>query len=53
MRKALLKHTADAFEKLAVGSMLVGMFQGNSIGLVVGTLFLAASYVLRILEVKL
>ena len=32
MKKAILKRTADALEKLAIGSMLVGLFQGRQIG---------------------
>ena len=36
MKKAILKRTADCFEKLAVGSMLVGLFQGKAVGLLLG-----------------
>jgi hypothetical protein len=33
MKKAILKYAAGALEKLAVGSALVGLYQGQAIGL--------------------
>ena len=33
MKKAILKYAAGALEKLAVGSMLVGLYQDKEIGL--------------------
>lgn len=36
MKKAILKRTADALEKLAIGSMLVGLFQGHQVGIYIG-----------------
>ena len=44
MKKAILKRTADILEKLAVGSMLVGLFQGRLAGIFIGMLCTAMSY---------
>jgi hypothetical protein len=52
MKKVLLKRTADALEKLAIGSMLVGLFRDNEVGLAVGIGCLAASYVFTVWEAK-
>lgn len=52
MKKAILKRTADALEKLAVGSMLVGLFQGKSVGIGIGVIFLVLSYIFTALEAK-
>ena len=52
MKKAILKRTADAMEKLAIGSMLVGLFQGQQAGIWIGLGFLAASYILTAWEAK-
>lgn len=39
-------------QKLAIGSILVGLFQGKGVGLWLGLGFLAASYLLTAWEVK-
>lgn len=52
MRKALLKRTADCFEKLAIGSMLVGLFQGKAVGIFIGLGCMAASYGFTIWEAR-
>jgi hypothetical protein len=52
MKKAILKRTADALEKLAAGSMLVGLFQEQKIGIFGGLAFLAASYLFTAWEAK-
>ena len=52
MQKVILKRTADALEKLAAGSMLVGLFQSQQAGLWIGLGFLALSYLFTSLEVK-
>ena len=52
MRKAILKRTADVMEKLAIGSMLVGLFQAQDAGIWIGLGFLAASYVFTVWEAK-
>ncbi len=52
MKKAILKRTADVLEKLAVGSMLVGLFQGKSVGIGIGLIFLVMSYIFTALEAK-
>jgi hypothetical protein len=36
MKKAVLKYAAGALEKLAVGSMLVGLYQDKGIGILIG-----------------
>jgi hypothetical protein len=36
MKKAILKYSAGALEKLAVGSALVGLYQNQEIGLWIG-----------------
>lgn len=50
MKKAILRRTADAMEKLAIGSMLVGLFQGQQAGILIGLGFLAGSYIFTVLE---
>lgn len=52
MKKAILKRTADALEKLAIGSMLVGLFQGVNIGIWLGLGCMAVSYILTALEAR-
>lgn len=53
MKKAILKRTADAMEKLAIGSMLVGLFQGQQAGIWIGLGCIAFSYILTVWEAKL
>jgi hypothetical protein len=52
MRKVILKRTADALEKLAIGSLLVGLFRENEAGVFVGIGCLAACYVITVLEAR-
>ena len=52
MKKAILKRTADALEKLAIGSMLVGLFQGRQIGLLIGAGCFIASYIFTAWEAQ-
>lgn len=52
MKKALLKRMADVLEKLAAGSILVGLFQNQQAGLWMGLGFLTLSYILTIWEAK-
>ena len=52
MKKAILKRTADALEKLAIGSMLVGLFQGHQVGIYIGLGRMAFSYILTVWEAK-
>ena len=53
MKKSFLWLTADTMQKLAIGSILVGLFQGQGVGLWLGIGFLAASYLLTAWEVRL
>ena len=53
MKKAILKRTADALEKLAIGSMLVGLFQTQSIGLFMVLGCLVGSFIFTVWEAKL
>jgi hypothetical protein len=39
----MLKRNADWLEKMSVGSFVVGLFQGQAIGLVLGLVFYAGS----------
>ena len=52
MKKAILKRTADALEKLAIGSMLVGLFQAKQVGIWLGLGCMVFSYVLTVWEAK-
>ena len=52
MKKAILKRTADAMEKLAIGSMLVGLFQEQTAGIWIGLAFLSTSYILTVWEAQ-
>ncbi len=53
MKKAVLKRTADAMEKLAIGSMLVGLFQEQQAGIWIGLGCMALSYILTMWEAKI
>ena len=46
MKKAILKRTADALERMAIGSALIGIFQQVSLGVNIGIGSTAASMVL-------
>ena len=35
MKKAILKRTADALEKLAIAALVMGLFQDKDLGIVV------------------
>lgn len=50
MKKTILKRTADIMEKLAIGSILVGLFQGQQQGLYIGIFCLCATYLFSIWE---
>lgn len=52
MKKAILKRTADMLEKIGIGSMLVGLFQGQQTGLVIGAVCMVASYLFTAWEAK-
>jgi hypothetical protein len=39
----MLKRNADWLEKMSVGSLLVGLFQGQIIGVILGAAFYAGS----------
>jgi hypothetical protein len=52
MKKAVLKRTADALEKMAIGSLLVGLFQQQQTGIIISVGCFAASYVITIWEAK-
>lgn len=52
MNKAILKRAADALEKLAIGSALVGIFQQVSLGVYMGMACMAVSFVLTALEAR-
>jgi hypothetical protein len=53
MKKAILKRTADALEKMAIGGMLVGLFQGEQSGILLGVVFFAMSYAFTAWESKI
>jgi hypothetical protein len=52
MKKAFLKRTADALEKLAIASVVMGLFYDKQIGIVIAAGCMAASYFFTYLEVK-
>ena len=52
MKKAFLRLTADTMQKLGIGSILVGLFQGKQIGLWLGLAFLTCSYILTAWEAE-
>ena len=52
MKKSLIKRTADALEKLAVGSILVGLFQDKENGIWFGVFCMIISYALTIWEAR-
>lgn len=51
-KRAVIKRTADALEKLAIGSLLVGVFQQKQAGIWIGMACMAASYILTLREAK-
>jgi hypothetical protein len=52
VKKAILKRTADALEKIAIGSILVGLFQGQQIGVIIGVGCIVVSYFFTAWEAK-
>ena len=52
MKKAILKYAAGALEKLAVGSMLVGLYQDKKIGLCIGIACFVMGCIFSAEEVK-
>ena len=51
-KKTILKRTADIFEKFAIGSMLIGVFQGQQLGIIIGLACAVFSYIFSFLEAK-
>ncbi|MDR2727224.1 MAG: hypothetical protein LBC10_04445 [Deltaproteobacteria bacterium] len=52
MKKAILKRTADALEKLAIAGMIMGLFHDRGLGIALGIVCIAASYVFTLWEAK-
>jgi hypothetical protein len=52
MKKAILKRTADALEKMAIASLVMGLFHDKALGIGLGALFLAGSYAFTGWEAK-
>ena len=52
MKKAILKRTADALEKLAIAALVIGLFQAKALGIVVGAACIALSYAFTIWEAR-
>jgi len=52
MKKAILKRTADAHEKLAIAAFVMGLFNDKAYGIVIGTACLALSYMFTIWEAR-
>lgn len=52
MKKAVLKRAADAMEKLAIGSALIGIFQEVGFGVYLGMVCMAASFILTAWEAR-
>jgi hypothetical protein len=46
----MIKRMADFLEKMAVGSFLIGLFQGQNMAVILGLLSLAGSFTLTRLE---
>jgi hypothetical protein len=45
MKKAILKRTADALEKMAIASAVMGLFDDKQIGIVIAAGCISASYI--------
>ena len=52
MKKAILKYAAGVLEKLAVGSILVGLYQDKEIGLWIGFACFAMGCIFNAMEAK-
>lgn len=52
MKKAILKRTADALEKLAIAGIAIALFQNKPSGIWIALGFLAVSYVFTAWEAK-
>ena len=52
MKKSLLKRTADALEKMAIASMVMGLFHDKPLGIAIGVICFAASYLFTIWEAR-
>ena len=52
MKKAILKRTPDALEKMAIASMVMGLFHDKVLGIALGITCFAASYLFTIWEAR-
>ena len=52
MKKAFLKRTADALEKMAIASAVMALFHGKQVGIVIAAACMALSYIFTALEAK-
>ena len=52
MKKAILKYASGALDKLAVGSMLVGLYQGKEVGIYIGVACFIAGVICSAWEAK-
>ena len=52
MKKAILKRTADALEKLAIAAFVMGLFNEKAYGIIVGVVCLVASYTFTAWEAR-
>ena len=51
-KKAVMKRTADALEKIAIAGIALGMYQNRTEGIWIAGIFLVASYVFTIWETR-
>ena len=52
MKKAFLKRTADALEKLAIAAFVMGLFHDKVLGISIGIFCIVMSYVFTAWEAK-
>jgi hypothetical protein len=52
MKKAFLKRTADALEKMAIASAVMALFHDKAFGIVIGAACIIVSYIFTAWEAK-
>ena len=52
MKKAILKRTADALEKLAIAAFVMALFDSKAYGIIIGAVCLTASYIFTAWEAR-
>ena len=52
MKKAILKRTADALEKMAIASAVMALYHSSQVGIAIATGCIVMSYFFTVLEAR-